>query len=161
MFSSKNKSERKPHREGEVPPSIVASDMEVNKDGIVSKGEVHIDGKVSGNIVAREVMVGREAQVTGNITAQLVRVDGNVTGAINAAEVNLLSHAHVEGDITHSIMSIEAGAYFDGSSKRRPEAPKPEIKQLTNQKSTTMTTTEISEKGKVTVAREVKLAASR
>ena len=163
MYFSKKNAARKPHREGEVPPSIVAADMKITKNGIFSKGEVHIDGNVEGNIVAREVMVGKEAIVTGNITAQLVRINGKVYGSIEAGEVSLLSHAHVEGNILHSIISIEAGAYFDGSSKRKPiPQPKAEpAKQLDYKNSVEIQTTEVTEKGKVAVSRESKLTANR
>ena len=169
MFKSNKNPERKPHREGEVPPSIIASDMKITHEGVFSSGEVHIDGKVQGRVVAREVMVGRDATVVGDISAQLVRLNGTVVGKIDAEEVNLLSHAHVEGDIKHKIISIEAGAYFDGKCIRK-DAKKPEdvpenggktgIMQLTHDSQPT-TKVEAVEKTKAAVSRDLKAVGSR
>ncbi|MCX8502227.1 MAG: polymer-forming cytoskeletal protein [Alphaproteobacteria bacterium] len=168
MFKSNKTNERKPHRDGEVPPSIIASDTKITAEGVFSTGEVHIDGTVEGKIVAREVMVGRDAKVKGDITAALVRLNGTVFGKINAEEVNLLLHAHVEGDITHNTISIEAGAYFEGKSIRKnakksevPVAVNPtEVMQLTHDKQTT-TRIETAEKSKTPVTRDMKAVGVR
>ncbi|HJU31113.1 MAG TPA: polymer-forming cytoskeletal protein [Hyphomicrobiaceae bacterium] len=83
-----------------------------------SEGEVQVDGRITGDIRCAHLIVGREAVVEGNITAEEVVVRGKVSGVIRATRVILQDSAHVESDIFHKRLSIEEGAEFDGMSRR-------------------------------------------
>lgn len=101
---------------------------------LVSKGEVHIEGEMQGDLHAANVVIGESARVTGGLVADEVIVRGMVMGSIRGKRVVLQSSSKVEGDIFHSQLAIEQGAFFEGKSRRmddptadvhRPEVPLP------------------------------------
>lgn len=101
---------------------------------LVSKGEVHIDGELQGDLHAANVVIGENARITGGLVADEVIVRGMVMGSIRGKRVVLQSSSKVEGDIFHSQLAIEQGAFFEGKSRRmddptadvqRPEVPLP------------------------------------
>ena len=100
-----------------------------------SEGEVQVDGQIHGDIHCAHLTVGRDATVTGNITADEVVVRGSVKGVIRANRVILQDSAHVESEIFHKKLAIEEGACFEGNSRRcedpmNAEAGKPATAEL-------------------------------
>jgi cytoskeletal protein CcmA (bactofilin family) len=98
-------------------PSIIGADCTITGD-ILSQGEVHVDGRVDGDVRCDMLVVGPTGTITGEISADLVRVLGSVTGQVKARAVELAKTAHVVGDITHDTLSIEAGAFVEGRFDR-------------------------------------------
>ncbi|WP_243644709.1 bactofilin family protein [Varunaivibrio sulfuroxidans] len=98
-------------------PSIISTDLKITGD-LVSAGEIQIDGTILGDIRSRVLLVGEQAQITGEIIADTVRVHGTVNGQIKAKTVNLAKNAHVVGDILHENLSIEKGAFLEGHITR-------------------------------------------
>jgi len=113
--------------------SQIGSDLTV-VGNLLSKGEVHIDGEIQGDVHAGNVVVGESARITGGLVADEVIVRGTVMGSIRGKRVVLQSSSKVEGDIFHSQLAIEQGAFFEGKSRRsddptagvqRPDIPLP------------------------------------
>ena len=102
---------------GGTPPSLLAPDLHVKGD-LHSQGDLQIDGKVDGDIHSETLTVGRGALVNGSIYGGHVRIAGTVNGEITARTVELLSTARMTGDISHDSLSVEAGAYIQGTCKR-------------------------------------------
>jgi cytoskeletal protein CcmA (bactofilin family) len=100
-------------------PSIVGADCAVTGD-ILSQGELHIDGRVDGDIRCNVLVIGESGTITGEISAETVTVLGSVTGQITARIVALSKTARILGDITHDSLSVEAGAYVEGRFDRLP-----------------------------------------
>lgn len=115
MFSKPNKPQA-PHR---VTPSIIGANCSLAGD-ITSDGEVHVDGKVDGDVRCAVLVIGEQGGVTGEINAETVRVLGAVTGQITARAVELAKTARIEGDITHETLAVEAGAFVEGRFNRMP-----------------------------------------
>ena len=117
MFSKS----KKPPSTGTPPPSpapsIISSDMRVVGD-VSSQGEIQIDGTVEGDIRAKSVLIGENADIKGEVMADQVRIHGRINGLIKSRDVHLARTAHVVGDILHESMSIENGAFLDGHCKR-------------------------------------------
>jgi cytoskeletal protein CcmA (bactofilin family) len=101
--------------------SVIGSDLTILGQDlkIVSKGSLQIDGHIQGEIRGTEVMIGAHGQVDGTVAAQNVTVEGRVNGSIVAVKVNLRASSVVDGEIFHNSLSIEEGAMFEGSSKRK------------------------------------------
>jgi cytoskeletal protein CcmA (bactofilin family) len=93
-----------------------------------SEGEVQVDGEIHGDIRCAHLTVGRDATVTGNVTADEVVVRGNVKGTIRANRVILQDSAFVDSTILHKKLAIEEGARFEGRSARCEE---PMIAEIT------------------------------
>ena len=97
--------------------SQIGSDLTVIGN-LLSKGEVHIDGEIQGDVHAGNIVVGESARITGGLVADEVIVRGTVMGSIRGKRVVLQSSSKVEGDIFHSQLAIEQGAFFEGKSRR-------------------------------------------
>ena len=93
--------------------SVVSSDT-VIKGKIDFKGELLIEGKVSGDILGDNLTLGPSAKVDGKIIVKVIIVQGSFAGFIRSDTVKLDAGATVKGDIEHSEISIETGANFNG-----------------------------------------------
>ncbi|HEV2133052.1 MAG TPA: polymer-forming cytoskeletal protein [Terracidiphilus sp.] len=107
--------------------------------GLYVKGEItgteslFIDGKIEGsiNLPGNRVTVGRNGQVTANVTAREVVILGKIRGNVSASDrVDIRAEGSLAGDVAAARISIEDGAYFKGGIDiRKPdaksEAPKP------------------------------------
>lgn len=121
MFSRSNKTGGR-NGDPAVPkkpavPSIISVDLRMVGD-LDSEGEIHVDGRVEGDIRTRILLVGETANIKGEVVAESVTVHGTVTGQIKARSVALAKTAHVTGDILHESLAIEKGAYLEGHCKR-------------------------------------------
>lgn len=81
---------------------------------MISEGELHIDGRIEGDIRCRVLIVGVNAQISGAIQADVAKVHGSINGHLCARSVFLASPAKVTGDITHERLEIEPGAFLEG-----------------------------------------------
>lgn len=108
---------------GASPAASAIADQATIGKSLVVKGEVtgseslYIDGKVEGaiNLPGNRVTVGRNGQVSANISAREVVVLGKVRGNINAQDrVDIRSEGSLTGDVIAQRISIEDGAFFKG-----------------------------------------------
>jgi len=112
---TKPTTEKVPMRNDAPPPeaglSVIASGMKIVGD-IESTGVVKIEGIVEGAIRgARQLLLGRQGTVHGDIRAHEVVIGGTVVGTIVADErVEIQGTSSVQGDIhTKSIVVLEGG----------------------------------------------------
>lgn len=98
-------------------PSIVSSDLKV-EGNLVCDGDIQVDGRVEGDVRSRNLTVGENGAVVGEVTADKVQISGTVEGRISAKTVNLAKSARIIGDIAHDSLSMEAGAYLEGRVSR-------------------------------------------
>lgn len=113
MFTkdSPDKPEAKPGVPAEAALSIIAFGMKVHGD-IDTNGVIKIEGMVEGTIRgARQVLVGRQGEVKGDVSAREVVVGGRIDGTVTASErVEIQGTSAVSGDIyTKSIVVLEGG----------------------------------------------------
>jgi cytoskeletal protein CcmA (bactofilin family) len=94
-------------------PSIISHDLKIVGD-LKCTGDIQIDGTIEGLIKGGQVIIGERAKVEGSIVAETVRIFGTVIGRVRAKTVHLDKTGKVIGDIAHDILTIEAGAYFEG-----------------------------------------------
>ena len=89
------------------------------KGDIDCKGDMRIDGKITGNInISGKIVVGPTGDSNGQITCKNSEVEGKIDGKIFVAELLVLkSTASVLGDISTTKLAIEPGATFTGNCK--------------------------------------------
>jgi cytoskeletal protein CcmA (bactofilin family) len=125
MFSKANPAKRElPETRPEASksvPSIISADLSI-EGGLVSAGEVQVDGTVNGDIRCKALIVGAKGSVVGEVIAQTVRMHGSIRGMIRAKSVFLASTARMSGDVEHESLAIEPGAFMEGHCKRISEA---------------------------------------
>jgi cytoskeletal protein CcmA (bactofilin family) len=122
-------------------PQAVTGEQATIGKGLFIKGEItgseslYIDGKVEGslNLPGNRVTVGRNGQVSANITAREIVVLGKVRGNVSATDrVDIRAEGSLNGDVAAARISIEDGAFFKGGIDiRKPDskgaaAPAPE-----------------------------------
>ena len=86
-------------------------------DGNLTAPEtIRLDGTINGNLSCeKNLILGPEGQIKGNITAQNVVISGKVEGDIVVrGKLELFSTGRVSGNITARSLVIDEDAYFDG-----------------------------------------------
>lgn len=126
MFSKGTKPHSSSAARGNGAPSVVGADTRIIGD-IVSDGEVHVDGHITGDVRCQILMVGLEGSINGEIIAETVQILGGISGKVQAQTIVLAKTAKVIGDITHETLEIEAGAYMEGRCARLGSDGKPQI----------------------------------
>jgi cytoskeletal protein CcmA (bactofilin family) len=89
------------------------------------EGTARIDGHFKGEIFTPDILViGDEAQVSGQIEADVVVISGQFTGDIFATQrVEIQAPAVVRGTIQTAILQVDEGAVFDGKTKMLGPVP--------------------------------------
>jgi cytoskeletal protein CcmA (bactofilin family) len=104
--------------------TIISADLTI-KGTLHTDRNVQIDGRIEGDIHTAGLLLCEQAMIIGNIYAQEAVVKGRVQGTIEAKIVHLGKTAHVVGDIVHGgQLSMETGAYFEGSSRNSDRVTK-------------------------------------
>ncbi len=100
-----------------IGDSTIGEDLRITGN-VSSKGEIHLDGEVHGDVACVALVLGESATLEGNVTAEDVVIRGRLVGSVRALRVTLQSMSHVDGDIYHQSLALEQGAYFEGRSHR-------------------------------------------
>lgn len=86
---------------------------------IVSTGQVHVFGTLTGNIDAKDnvVRIMRNGVVEGNITCRELFIDGTVNGECASETINIEENGMITGVLTYSALTIKKGGTFSGQAK--------------------------------------------
>ena len=95
-------------------PSIISEGSEF-KGNIKTSGEIQIDGVINGNVRAKQIVVGVNGNVRGNVTANFLRICGKIEGEIRAETLEIVSSATVKGNVFKKTISIESGSKVTGN----------------------------------------------
>ncbi|WP_299195715.1 polymer-forming cytoskeletal protein [uncultured Erythrobacter sp.] len=115
--------------------SVIGSDVSITGD-ISASVDLHIDGKVEGDIKCASLVQGEASVIKGGITADTARMSGKVVGSITAKELVILKTAKIEGDVHYDALTIEQGAQVDGRfapNSQKPAAAAPAAKPATSE----------------------------
>ncbi|HVA24214.1 MAG TPA: polymer-forming cytoskeletal protein [Chloroflexota bacterium] len=105
---------------------------------IKSSRSVGIDGKFEGEIQSdADVVIGRDAEVRGNIKAETVIISGKVVGNITCSMLEIQPTARVVGNLTPGQLLVAIGAVFRGqcfmgAEEEGEEMPEPLAEQTHN-----------------------------
>lgn len=93
--------------------SVIGADVTITGN-ISATADLHIDGRVDGDITCASLVQGEKSAINGVVTADAARLAGKVTGSITAKELVILKSARIEGDVHYDALTIEQGAEVDG-----------------------------------------------
>ena len=96
-----------------TPFSILGSDVVIRGD-IEAKVDIHIDGRVEGDLVCATLVQGAASHIRGHVTAKNARIAGTVEGSITTDELIIEGTARVIGDVAYQSISIATGGQIDG-----------------------------------------------
>jgi cytoskeletal protein CcmA (bactofilin family) len=100
------------------PQSLLEPSVKITGD-LWSEGDVQIDGHLCGNINCAQLIVSKDAAVTGIIIGEEAVIRGKITGIIRATRVLLQGSARVKSEIIYQSLSIDEGATFEGVARPR------------------------------------------
>lgn len=93
--------------------SVLGADLRVTGN-IDASADLHIDGRVDGDVACVNLVQGESGEITGAITAETARLAGTVRGTITVRDLVVLKSARIEGDVQYDALTIEQGATVDG-----------------------------------------------
>lgn len=99
--------------------SVLGADTAIKGD-ISASADLHIDGKVEGDIACASLVQGETSEIHGNVKAESARLSGTIFGSITARELVILKSARIQGDVQYDALTIEQGAMVEG--KLAPKA---------------------------------------
>lgn len=96
--------------------SIIAAGTRIDGD-IDTDGVIRIEGRVEGAVRAgRQVLIGRQGEVRGDITTREAVIGGAVYGAVNATErLEVQGTSTIVGNITTKAIAVVEGGKINGS----------------------------------------------
>ena len=103
--------------------SVLGPDIAITGD-LMAKADLHLDGKVGGDISCAALVQGETSEITGAVVAQTARIAGKIRGSITAEVLVILRSARIEGDVSYGALTIEEGAQVDGKFTPRAVEPK-------------------------------------
>lgn len=101
--------------------SVFGADVTIKGD-VAASADLHIDGRVEGDITCAALVQGQSSEIVGAIRAESARLSGTVRGSITASELVILKTARIEGDVHYDALTIEQGAEVDGRFAHRVHA---------------------------------------
>lgn len=124
--------------------SIIGPDMVITGN-VRATADLHIEGRVEGDLDCGNLVLGAEAAVNGQVRAETARIAGTIEGSVAIRQLVVESGARIAGDVDYESVSIENGAHIDGrlrhtSNLKAVAAPVPAIggpKELTMVDATT------------------------
>jgi cytoskeletal protein CcmA (bactofilin family) len=96
--------------------SIIAAGTRIEGD-IDTDGVIRIEGRVEGAVRAgRQVLIGRQGEVRGDVTTREAVVGGSVHGAISASErLEVQGTSTIVGNITTKAIAVIEGGKINGT----------------------------------------------
>lgn len=107
--------------QGGAVQTIITEDVEI-VGTIKSANGLRIDGKLNGDLsCASDVVVGKNANIKGNLSVNCATVQGQITGNIMAKDrIELKAAARINGDVKAKRLAVEDGVSFVGKAEVNP-----------------------------------------
>lgn len=93
--------------------SVIGADVTIKGD-LSASTELHVDGRIEGDLTCASLVQGESSVIEGGVTAESARLAGTLTGSISARELVILRTAHIHGDVHYEALTIEQGAVVEG-----------------------------------------------
>lgn len=127
MFSKKPESSDRPHSSVAGSSfSVLGPDIAISGD-LTAKADLHLDGKIGGDVRCNDLVQGEASEVVGTVIAESARVAGKIKGSITAGTLVILKTARIEGDVTYGALTIEEGAQVEGKFTPRGTEAEPKL----------------------------------
>lgn len=100
--------------------SVLGADILVTGD-ITATADLHIDGRVEGDVRCGSLVQGAESQIFGRVEAEDARLAGLVEGAVHVRRLIIERTARITGDVEYETLTVEQGGHIDGRLKHRED----------------------------------------
>ena len=129
MFSKKPESTDRPSGSSAMAGStfsVLGPDIVIKGD-VTAKADLHLDGRIDGDLSCADLVQGETSEVSGTVVAESARIAGKITGSISAGVLVILKSARIEGDVTYGTLTIEEGAQVNGKFTPRAAELEPKL----------------------------------
>ncbi len=110
--------------------SIIASDVEI-VGNLTARVDLHIDGKVQGDVTCGSLVQGEGSVIAGKVTAEAAKLSGRVEGSIEANDLVIEASARIIGDVVYNNLTIAPGGQVEGKFKHKSSNGVPSIARTT------------------------------
>ncbi|MBO9669197.1 MAG: polymer-forming cytoskeletal protein [Sphingobium sp.] len=110
-----------------TPFSILGSDVTIRGD-VEARVDLHIDGRVEGDIICAALVQGAESRIKGHVNAKTARIAGTIEGSITTEELIVEGSARISGDVTYQTIAIAAGGQVDGKLTHKDPGTQGDLK---------------------------------
>jgi cytoskeletal protein CcmA (bactofilin family) len=109
---------------------MIASDVEI-VGNLSAKVDLHIDGRVQGDVSCGSLVQGESSVIAGKVTADNAKLSGQVDGSIEAGDLVINATARIKGDVSYESLTIAPGGQVDGKFKHRSAGAAPNLRKTT------------------------------
>lgn len=99
--------------------SVIGADITITGN-IEASVDLHIEGRVIGDVRCATLILGETSKISGGIQAERVRVAGMVEGSIDTRDLAVEASARVTGEIVYGRLRVASGASIEGTLKCNP-----------------------------------------
>nr|WP_315384572.1 polymer-forming cytoskeletal protein [uncultured Sphingomonas sp.] len=96
--------------------SVLGADIVITGN-LVATSDLHIDGRIEGDVRCGSLVQGAESQIFGRVEAEDARLAGSVEGSVRARQLTIERTARVTGDVEYETIMVEQGGHIDGRLK--------------------------------------------
>lgn len=96
--------------------SVLGADVVVTGN-VRATADLHIDGRVDGDVNCGSLVQGTESRIAGNVRAETARLAGAIEGTVSVRQLTVERAARITGDVEYENIAIENGASIDGRLK--------------------------------------------
>ena len=96
--------------------SVLGADVVITGN-IAATADLHIDGRVDGDVNCGSLVQGTESRIHGAVKAETARLAGAIEGSVSVRQLTIERAARITGDVEYETIAIENGASIDGRLK--------------------------------------------
>lgn len=96
--------------------SVIGPDVTIT-GSVAATADLHIDGRIEGDVNCGSLVQGTESRITGNVRAETARLAGSIEGTVSVRQLTVEKAARITGDVEYENIAIENGAAIDGRLK--------------------------------------------
>lgn len=97
--------------------SVIGADVVISGN-IRASAELHVEGRIEGDVDCAGLIQGAESQIIGGVTAESARIAGAIEGAVRVRQLTVERTARITGDVEYENITIENGGHIDGRMRR-------------------------------------------
>lgn len=97
--------------------SVIGADV-VIAGNINASAELHVEGRIEGDVDCAALIQGAESHIVGGVTAESARIAGAIEGAVRVRQLTVERSARITGDVEYENITIENGGHIDGRMRR-------------------------------------------
>lgn len=90
---------------------------------VSATADLHVDGRIEGNVNCSSLAQGSESQIFGNVTADTARLAGAIEGIVRVRQLTIERSARISGDVEYENLTIENGGQIEGRLKHMSTVP--------------------------------------